>query len=65
MRSRGSIFNIDPLSGVVTFKGPPNFEAPADAGIDKIIEYKFEISLLVSFFFIYQYVEKIDIGSFL
>ena len=30
------LFNIDPTTGVVTFKAPPNFEQPADAGANNV-----------------------------
>ena len=31
-----NLFNIDPSTGVVTFKTSPNFEAPADTGADNV-----------------------------
>jgi serralysin len=33
-----ALFNIDPTSGVVTFKTPPNFEAPSDGGANNVYD---------------------------
>ena len=31
-------FNLDPLSGIITFKLSPDYEAPADANVDNVYE---------------------------
>lgn len=33
-----ALFNIDTATGVVTFKASPNFEAPADAGVNNVYD---------------------------
>jgi VCBS repeat-containing protein len=34
----GALFAIDPSTGAVTFKAPPNFEVPGDAGADNVYD---------------------------
>ncbi|MCA0257005.1 MAG: cadherin domain-containing protein, partial [Proteobacteria bacterium] len=39
-----ALFNIDALTGVLTFKNAPNFEAPADAGADNGYDVTVQVS---------------------
>jgi hypothetical protein len=56
-----ALFNINASTGVVTFKAAPNFEAPADAGANNVLE---AVSSADSLAQVCRYFQKTELNPF-